>query len=381
MAEGRKLIELLDSDDEPTEVEQMERELLHLRELVQHQRDVIQHMEPTVIKQEPAMHHSSPPQSPPKRIHTKPRDIPILELHQLEGLDATAHLQMFIELVEQVADDDLTRVTVAKSRLGSEIAMLVHNKQQKERNLSWKNLCQLLKTEFTLDINLDRAWQDLESVQYEWEESPQSFSNRFLCKYAVLETKFPQEKFPSRDKTIKRLIFHGLPKELRDRVEGFLDEEYPLTRFLDRVEYQRQMHLQTHLPFVSHIKEKSQKQNSPGPSPPGPLNSPDHPTPSHLETVRKLEEKVKTLTTQLERLQTPSTKTGPQPLLQPRTSPSSSLSRPQLPPSQYCPYCRNNSHNLRECWRAPKNGACFDCGRQQCRRGNPSCPAKTQNNI
>lgn len=150
---------------------------------------------------------------------------------------------MFIELVEQVADDDLTRVTVAKSRLGSEIAMLVHNKQQKEKSLTLKSLCKFLKTEFTLYINLDRAWQDLESFQYDWDESPQSFSNIFLCKHAVLET-----KFPSRDKTIKRLIYHGLPRELRDRIEEFLDEEYPLARFLDRAEYQRQMYLQTN-PF------------------------------------------------------------------------------------------------------------------------------------
>lgn len=327
------------------------------------------------------MHLPSPPQTPSRRVHTKPRDIPVLELHQLEGLEATAHLQMFIELVEQVAEDDLTRVTVAKSRLGSEIAMLVHNKQQKEKSLTWKSLCKLLKTEFTLDINLDRAWQDLESVQYEWEESPQSFSNRFLCRYAVLETKFPKERFPSRDKTIKRLIWHGLPRELRDRVEGFLDEEYPLARFLDRVEYQRQMYLQTNLSSVNRIKEKSLKQSAPDHPPQGPLNHTDPPTPSHLEKIRQLEEQVKALTSQLVKMQPPMTKTGPQPLLPPCLPPFSPLPRPQLQPSRYCPYCRNHSHNLQECKRAPKDKSCFDCGRQQCRRGNPGCPAKTQNNI
>ena len=327
------------------------------------------------------MHLPSPPQTPSRRVHTKPRDIPILELHQLEGLEATAHLQMFMELVEQVAEDDLTRVTVAKSRLGSEIAMLVHNKQQKEKSLTWKRLCKFLQTEFTLDINLDRAWQDLESVQYEWEESPQSFSNRFLCKYAVLETKFPKEKFPSRDKTIKRLIWHGLPRELKERIEGFLDEEYPLTRFLDRVEYQRQMYLQTNPSNVNHIKNKSLKRSAPDPPSQGPSNHPDPHAPSHLEKIRQLEEQVNTLTTQLANMQPPMFKTGPQPLLPPFPPPFSPLPRPQLPLRKYCPYCQNHSHNLYECKSAPKDKSCFDCGRQQCRRGNPNCPAKAQNNI
>ena len=45
---------------------------------------------------------------------TKPRDIPILELEQLQGLNATTQLQIFFELVEQCSDNDLRRVQIAK---------------------------------------------------------------------------------------------------------------------------------------------------------------------------------------------------------------------------------------------------------------------------
>lgn len=60
---------------------------------------------------------------------TKPRDIPVLELHQLQSLDAAARLQMFFELVEQCSPSDATRVQIAKGRVTAELAVLVHSKQ------------------------------------------------------------------------------------------------------------------------------------------------------------------------------------------------------------------------------------------------------------
>ncbi len=46
------------------------------------------------------------------------------------------------------------------------------------------------------------------------------------------------------------------PRNLREKVEGFLDEDYPLNKYLDRVEYQRQLWLESHLPPVNQVKEK-----------------------------------------------------------------------------------------------------------------------------
>ena len=359
-----------------------ERELRILRRKIRKAKDKIKEeikASPfrTRVKIEPGMSPLPPlPPSPPQLVLTKPRDIPILELHQLEGLEATAHLQMFIELVEQVTDDDLTRVTVAKSRLGSEIAMLIHNQQQKVRSFTWPSLCNFLRTEFTLDVNIDRAWQDLDSTQYDWDESPQSFSNRFLCKYAVLETKFPQEKFPNRDKTIKRLIWHGLPRELKDRVEGFLEEDYPLARFLDRVEYQRQMYLQTNPSRVNKVKDPPKpKVKDPNQ---GQMNHQD-PAPSPSQSkMERLEKQVKELTAKLGKMQTSVPQVSPQHMLLPPFPIRPPPPRPQFQLPKYCAFCRSYTHSLRECTKAPKDNSCFDCGRQQCRRGNPGCPGKVQ---
>ena len=58
---------------------------------------------------------------------TKPRDISILELDQLQGLNATTQLQIFFELVEQCSDNDVRRVKIAKERVSPKIAALIHN--------------------------------------------------------------------------------------------------------------------------------------------------------------------------------------------------------------------------------------------------------------
>lgn len=161
-----------------------------------------------------------------EKYSRKPRDIYVLEWCQLEGIEATAKLQMFFELVEQVSTYDETRMKVANSRLSPEIVMLV-NSQQQRGSFSLPDLCRLLRTEFLVAVNVDKAWawQDLDSEQYNWsEETLQAFSSKFVCNDAVQKTKFPAEHFPNRDKTTERNIWQGLHRELKERTEGFLEE-------------------------------------------------------------------------------------------------------------------------------------------------------------
>ncbi|KAG0715288.1 hypothetical protein GWK47_012288 [Chionoecetes opilio] len=88
---------------------------------------------------------------------------------------------------------------------------------------------------------------------YDWGESPQAFTHRFICQHAVIATKLPNEKFPDRDKTIKRKLWYGLPVASREKLEGFLDEGYPLKKFIDRLEHERQLLEERHTPRVNMI--------------------------------------------------------------------------------------------------------------------------------
>ena len=272
-------------------------EITFSKNVIQSQVNEIYTLKENNIKQEPGV---SPPNSPCKPL-TRPRNIPVLELHQLEGLEASACLQIFFELVEQCSNDGSTRVQIAKSRLSQNLAVLIHNKQAKNKCKTWVDFRQLLCTEFAVSVNLDRAWQELDSNNYDWAESPQSFTNRFICQYAILETRFPHEKFPNQDKTIKRKIWHGLTKAAKVRLEGFLDEEYALNKFIDWVEHERQILLELHTPTLNHV----QKENVSRPDAlqvRGPLALQDNNLPNRKEEIKSIKKQIQSLTENMQKL-------------------------------------------------------------------------------
>lgn len=294
-------------------------------------------------------------------VITKPRDIKILELHDLEGLEAAGKLAVFFEGVEQCSQDDRDRVQIAKSRVSSELAMLLHNRQQKGSSTTWAEVKHFFRSEFAVDVNIDRAWQELEMQQYQWEDSPQAFTNRLICRYAVLESKFPGEKFPNRDKTIKRKICHGLPKNVGRKVEAYLDEDYPLNKFLDRVEHERQFLLEgSGTNKVWQTAEENPVVNT--------MSTPEAASAKGIET---LQQQLETLNRKIEQMAQRSSQYCP------RCRENTHALR-NCPRRPYCPYCRQHTHSLSECTKRPPPGACFDCRQQNCRRGNPSCPGKRE---
>ena len=163
-----KEVEVVRDHRSLSETEQVRDEVEALRDVVHQQAVVMKNIGTRIIKQEDTL--ASPVVSSPSI--TKPRNVPILELTHLEGLEASACLQMFIELIEQTTPHEPSRLQMAKSRLGLEIVILIHNQQRKQPNLSWEYFCNLIKNEFAVDVNVDRAWQNLKAELYEWGESP-----------------------------------------------------------------------------------------------------------------------------------------------------------------------------------------------------------------
>ncbi len=188
-------------------------------------------------------------------------------------------------------------------------------------------------------------------MSYDWGESPHAFTHRFVCQHAIIVTKFPNEKFPKRDQTIKRKLWYGLPTDSRERLEGFPDEEYPLRKFLDRVEYERQRLEDRNIPQVNRIPGGKNAEK-------GKVGEPQETevTKDEIEHLRK----------QILELKASLTHEKPEPL------------RDRRPLSdKYCAYCQRDTHNLIDCWRKPPVGHCFDCRRPAgCRRGDRRCPGR-----
>ncbi len=84
----------------------------------------------------------------------------------------TGRLALFFEGIEQCTPLDSERVKTAKQRVSQELALLLQNIQAKGKCTSWEEVKEFLRTAFAVDLNLDRAWTDLESATYDWEDSP-----------------------------------------------------------------------------------------------------------------------------------------------------------------------------------------------------------------
>ena len=161
----------------------------------------------------------------------------------------------------QCSNDDSKRVQIAKGKVSAELAAHIYNHQTLHGCTTWEALKLLLKSQFSTEVNFDRAWQEIDSECYDWAESPQAFTNDFICQYAILETRFAGEKLPNRDKTIKRKLWQGLTQKSKSRLEGFLDEDYPLNRFIDRVEHERLWLEATHTPSIGRVKPEKKTTN------------------------------------------------------------------------------------------------------------------------
>lgn len=297
-------------------------------------------------------------------VKIKPSDIKVLELEVLQRLDSAARLQMFFELVEQCSSNPQTRLEIAKSRVDGDLAVMIHTAQRQREITSWKELKEYLTQEFGVEMNFDQAWRQSDSFHYDWLESPQSFVHKFKCHYAAIRGTFHDETLPDRDKLLKRKLLQGFPKNSRDMLEAFMDDNIPLNKFLGHVENERVMLMNTRKsvnsvpsPSVNNVASALSEKDSLSSC--GSLNS------VALQSDRTnstgVEETLAKLTARLDQLQQ-----------QMKPNP-----RVGTPPRKFCAYCQTETHTLRECWRKPGRGHCFDCRRYGCRRGKPDCPGKT----
>ena len=300
----------------------------------------------------------------PQKFMTKPKDIPVLTLQELHEFTASTRLNQFFELVEGCTENDQLRVQVAKGRVDINLVALIQN--AKGRIQSWDDFKDFFQTELSVGFNQDRAWQELEAQKYDWSESPQAFAHRLLSQYAVLKNNFPQESFPHKIRTIKRKLFKGMPERCQESLEGYMENDYPLDKFMDRLDHERQFFIRTdeRVQMVKSDKGKVQKSD----------------IQVGQEELRKdLEGQITCLSHQIADLSDAVSKTL-------KVSKESTLiNQPQAavrPPSRYqkgpyCAYCQKTTHNLVDCRFRPPKGHCFECRQPGCWRGKVNCPGKT----
>ena len=305
-------------------------------------KDQIEELNETVVKQKHVIDrlltkvNSQTPSFSPTMI--KPRDIPELTLTDLEGVEAGAKLALFIDRVEQVTTKEEARLQVAKTRLSNQIVFLVQSHQKQGHCQTWEQLKDFLRKEFANELSVDRAWQEVESISYDVEQDPHAFGHELQCKYALLELNFPKGEFPSRDQTIKRKICQGLPLHTRNKLEAYLEVTYPLKKFLERVDHERQFLLENPSCDLFHVKPKTTMSTNSNANLTPPQNSyPQHtsgpqlPPADAAQPVDPLKWEIQELAKKVDEL----------------------MERRKR--NLWCQRCRKGTHNTQDCWGAPRN--------------------------
>lgn len=302
---------------------------------------------------------TSTPMRATSDVRIKPSEIKILELEALQRLDSAARLQMFFESVERCTSDSRTRLEVAKSRVDGDLAVMIHTAQNQGEIVVWDDCKAYLTREFGVEMNFDQAWRQSDSFHCDWLERPQSFVHKFKCHYAAIQGTFHNETLPYRDRLFKRKLLQGFPRSSRDLLEAFMDDKIPLNKFLGHVENERVMLMKTYA-AVNSVP------SSPVGNIPYPLSSGGSQSSVSLKldpsTNVKSKDDLSEITAKLDQLQ--------------KQISQSSASRTRSSPHKFCTFCQTESHFLKDCWRKPEKGHCFDCLRYGCRRGNPTCPGK-----
>ena len=272
------------------------------------------------------------PVETPSRVLMKPRDIPVLELQHLRGVDGIGRLEVFLSQVENCSRDNKERQQIVQMRVDVSLALFVKTCLQTPK--SWSEFKHHLITELT-DQNEEKLFDSLNELKYTVDIEPVEFVARLKCKLALLEVKTDPDDVPQKNKLIKSKLLKGMPKDSRERLELYMDENVSLQRFMSKLETER-------LIVMAKREEKACAVDA---TPPRPHN----PTTTSATTVASQPSKLD----RVERRLNSWTREG-----------------------KYCPYCRSYNHTVMECFRKPRPGSCFDCLRMNCRRGQPNCPGR-----
>ena len=259
----------------------------------------------------------------------KPRDIPLLELRQLSGIEGAGRLTVFLSQVESCSVDDEVRQHIVQMRVDAPLALFIQNLRNRD-HMSWEVFKQYLVTELT-DQRVERLYDSINDFSYTCEEEPVEFTTRLKCKLAMLATKVKTEEVPEIDKLIKEKLFEGMPKASRERLKLYMNDSVSLPRFMNKLETERVIVAAQH-----ETAERVRVIDPPVRPPPAAVAyHPPRPRRGEDRTLRQRNEGGK-----------------------------------------YCPYCRARNHTVAECRRRPRQGSCFDCLRMNCYRGHPECPGR-----
>ena len=282
----------------------------------------------------------------------KSKDILVLKLPELHGVESDAKLTRFFDQVESCATADQDRINLAKVKVDENILTLLTVEMSKiGRRISWVEFKNILNKNFSNPMTVNQAWDEIENEYYTGDEPPRCFVNRLRCKVSALEMKFPHDQLPRVDSVIKRKLYYGVNKKAQRKLRHFLDDNVTLSKFLEIVTEEHQIDLrnaETDRRNVFPVNKSSFSRSQP--------TNADH-TSCTDPKILKMEKQLNELCNKFKTFGNKKANNA----------------------DKYCAFCRVREHSLTECPNNPPIGVCFDCLRPNCKRGAASCPGRVQN--
>ncbi len=150
----------------------------------------------------------------------KPRNIPVLELEQLKGVEGEGRLAVFLAQVEDCTKEADERKRIVLARVEAPLAIDVQVVQRERSSITWADFKEHLAKELT-DRNPNNVYDALSCFTYPLDTDPMEFVAQVKCKFAVLGMKGNGSEGLNLNKIIKAQMINSLPRSSRERLELF----------------------------------------------------------------------------------------------------------------------------------------------------------------
>lgn len=153
----------------------------------------------------------------------KPRDITMLNLHYLHGVETKSNLTILYGKYESSVHTDEDRLQVTQASIGTSICILIHSHIKQGTITLWEDSERVMNSQFESTTNLTEAWQQIEVATYYIEMRSRALVNKLTCKIAAIHAKFANKSTLDQDKFIKRNLDQGLPHTYQSWLVDFVD--------------------------------------------------------------------------------------------------------------------------------------------------------------
>ncbi|XP_042223681.1 uncharacterized protein LOC121867712 [Homarus americanus] len=277
---------------------------------------------------------------------TTPLHTDKLTLEELQSLQVDEVLSKFFRKVERCVTEDEGRISTALSWMENSVAKLVRPLLVAVSE-DWDSFRKVM-----LRLNLgpsteDEAWEVLKRIVYNVNDNPRYYVCDMRARLTVMEKKFGV--ITTKDTYIMQRLYRAVPEPMQRDLTPYTQDCRTLDSFVRMLERSRSEYLGGDKMDLYHVRQSRQEQVRPTTVPENYRVQGDY----HMnKTDGRRDQNTRWKETNTQGW------TG----------------------TEWCGYCRRDSHSPHNCPSRPRPGSCYACMRMNCRSFFTTCPGRQARN-